>query len=277
VVSSGKNVQSVIDEFNSSIISYHHLERGGQIRQKIFAITQVGKNAEWVFFLDDDLELDSEMLQKFVDWEKNITTGVVGIGINVISKENAIKKSIPIHRISKSFIEKNQGKVHKSGQVFSYMKSRNLMEVEWINGASIWRRDITTRYSECFGFLESKYSIYEDVIFSYSQRSHGKLIYNPELKCVSESNQVADLKNAILVFRSRLAWKYYFVCQHKELSIYWMFISTIFDLYIDSRCLGLKNKMQFIILAVPQIVLLAYLNVRSESLNGVVARIVPKL
>ena len=84
VISSGRPIYEVIAEFKEALdIDYFHSEVTGQVNQKKIGITRVRKEIPWVLFLDDDLFLAPNAVEKaFETLAKyhNLYDSIVGIG-----------------------------------------------------------------------------------------------------------------------------------------------------------------------------------------------------
>lgn len=217
VVSSGEKIAHVIEVFREKLtITHEHLDSFGQIRQKMFGITKVSKEVGWVLFLDDDVTLRPNTLQKLAEFIKKLETDayeqVVGIGLKIPSsshlKDGKLKKAI-----AKLFFldSRNPGHVLKSGHPVDYLRHNSLLKTHWLNGISAWRVDACRTYR--FDFLESRYSAFEDVSFSFHQRNKGILLFNPEIEIDLQSNVVTDLSNKN-VFIAGSFWRLKFILEN---------------------------------------------------------------
>jgi len=218
IVSSGMDVTHIIEKHHKLSIKHKHILERGQIRQKMLGISMIPKKVDWVLFLDDDLVLEpTATLNLFSFLSSNEdASSAIGLGLSDASKNNT-KWS----RISAKF---KAGKVSKSGKNFDYMPSRVPIQTSWLNGASMWRRDHVDNYF--FEYLDSPYSICEDLIFSYSRSKCGNLYFIPEAKFSFQSH-VKPAVNDVEIFRARAYWKYYFVSINPDLSVFLFLINQL--------------------------------------------------
>lgn len=227
IVSSGTPIDEVLKRFKNQLnITHHHLSLPGQIRQKMYGLQLFNEEVDWVLFLDDDLVLAPKALFEaatFVEESKEKIP--IGIGFNLPSSKkdtSGLFKS----NLAKMFGLKQGtlGKVLRNGHANSYLDSEESIKTDWLNGASMWRRDAIQFYKS--EFLDAKYSAYEDVIFSYEAGKHGHLFFLPSCELDFQEEQVIDV-TAREVFLSATYWRYFFVRTNQELSLIRFFWSQI--------------------------------------------------
>lgn len=218
IVSSGMDVTHIIEKHHKLSIKHKHILERGQIRQKMLGITMIPKKVDWVLFLDDDLVLEpTATLNLFSFLSSNEdASSAIGLGLADGSKNNTKRPRLPIR--SKA------GTVSKSGKNFDYMSSRVPIQTSWLNGASMWRRSLVDTYF--FDYLESPYSICEDLIFSYSRSKCGNLYFIPEARFNFQSHVKPSVNN-FEIFRARAYWKYYFVSINSDLSVFFFLINQL--------------------------------------------------
>ena len=200
---------------------------------------------EWVLFLDDDLKISpitiSELFRNLDLLDRRYN--VLGLGLSQKSDSN-----IPLlKRIISKLFRRSLGKVKKSGNNSNYQHSRIVISTEWLNGASMWRREALKHYN--FEYLDAKYSICEDLIFSYKISRVGKLFFIPEAKFEFQ-NMVSPLSDDFEAFRANCYWRLFFVLSNKELSVtfflFRQFIRSIkFAFRLSSSKELLWNKLKF--------------------------------
>ncbi len=220
IVSSGQSIQSSLEEFKGRLeILHKHIEGRGQIRQKMEGVKLIDPINEWVAFLDDDLVLNFDAIENVFSTisQHEASSRILGVGL---CEESLVHKvnNLPRRFVSNIFgINTNSlGAVLPNGQNNSYMASKVVIQTSWLNGASFWRRNIAETYS--FPFLEAKYSICEDLIFSYKFSKIGILLFDPNSKYASQDGAAAtDLNDE--TFRALTYWRLYFVLTNKELSV----------------------------------------------------------
>jgi glycosyltransferase involved in cell wall biosynthesis len=246
IVSSGMDVTHIIEKHHKLAIKHKHILERGQIRQKILGISVIPKKVDWVLFLDDDLVLEPTATLNLFGFLSNNQDAfsAIGLGLSDASKNNT--KRSRLSAISKA------GKVSKSGKNFDYMFSRVPIQTSWLNGASMWRRDHVDNYF--FEYLESPYSICEDLIFSYSRSKYGNLYFIPEARFNFQSH-VKPVVNNFEIFRARAYWKYYFVSINPDLSVFLFLINQLLATFafvirgnVKTQMIPYKLKFSLVIL-----------------------------
>jgi len=213
LVSSGIDIKNVVSMHSKNLNLKHiHTEKIGQSNQKVIGIASLNKEIDWVFFLDDDLMLKPDTISKALNRISRINdTKVGGIGARIVP----IRVKSPF----KSFDQKHTnmkkiGGITKAGRATKYMFDKQI-ETEWLNGASIWRRDIVNRYGSPGS--SSRYAAYEDAIFSFEVAKSGTLLYVPEIQA-KYGREDTPTKYSSDIFRAVIYWKIYFVVRN-ELSL----------------------------------------------------------
>ncbi len=218
IVSSGMDISHIIEKHQKLSVLHKRISQRGQIRQKMFGIPEIPKDVDWVLFLDDDLVLEPSStvnLLKFLSSHQDAAS-VIGLGLADSSRVDT--KSL-------SFFSKiKAGTVSKSGKNFDYMSSRVPIQTSWLNGASMWRRNQVDKYF--FEYLDSNYSICEDLIFSYSRSKSGSMYFVPDARFNFQSNVIPTV-NDFEIFRARAYWKYYFVSINSDLSVLLFLLSQV--------------------------------------------------
>lgn len=209
VVSSGDNVSEFINSVQWPFVLVHeHIQGYGQIRQKQKGIELLPEYIEWLLFMDDDIQLDSKAIFNALALKQNFPEPILGIGFGALS---ARKPSI----LESFTTGKKLGKVTSDGRNLDYTTSRLAITTEWLNGISMWNRSILYRYD--FPYLDSKYSICEDLIFSYSVSRLGKIVFEP-LCQFSFQLDAPKLVNSFDEFRANAYWRTFFVLSNSNLS-----------------------------------------------------------
>jgi GT2 family glycosyltransferase len=210
IVSSGDSISSTIERQCDLKIKHEHIAEYGQIRQKIIGIKLIPKEIEWVLFLDDDLLLDKASTKNLLEFAGNNShLKLLGLGLAESTGGESNSKKLSSKRML--------GSVSKSGTNISYMSSKQPIKTSWLNGASMWKREAVDLYH--FEFLDSKYSICEDLIFSFAISKLGVLIYVPQAVFQFQP-EVGKHVNDVEAFRARAYWKLYFVSSFESLSKY---------------------------------------------------------
>jgi glycosyltransferase involved in cell wall biosynthesis len=222
IVSSGLEIDEVISNYYDFLeINHFHTKKIGQSNQKVVAIQMIKESIDWVLFLDDDLALLPDTIDRLLFRIFQISNmNVGGIGAKLIDDDNTNSKIREIKfRSPKSF-----GKIDSSGRAKKY-NYEMLVETKWLNGASAWRKHLLPHYK--LPVLDSRYAAYEDVIFSSKIAESFKLIYDPEIK-IFEQLSHAKIKLNLSQFKYISLWTGYLVCSRPDTKIVGYKCLTIF-------------------------------------------------
>lgn len=222
VSSSGVDISQIISKHSRKLsISHVHTDLYGQIRQKMLGIRELEKWIDWTIFLDDDVLLQKDTIAKLkrvIESRINSSSDdLLGVGLNTpmtshLTNQDRFKKVIAKY----FFLEgKPRGTVLKSGHPVSYLGSNHVIETQWLNGISAWKSQALSLYGS--DYLESRYSAFEDVIFSYTQSKLGKLIYAPEIEVEFQLTSTTDLSHPS-IFEAASYWRLKFILDNQELS-----------------------------------------------------------
>jgi len=244
VVSSGVPVNDKISQYPHLPIKLHHIEGRGQIRQKQIGLSLISDKVKWILFLDDDLRiLPTTLSELFASLtllgKENLVLGL-GLSGNTPIKYSKLSRALKI-------VKRNQlGKVGRSGNNFNYQDSQEIIKTSWLNGASMWHRDAVGEYN--FDYLDSKYSICEDLIFSYKVSKLGNLFYIPTAKFEFQS-EVKPLVDEFESFKANCYWRYFFVISNKELSkntfLFRQFLRTVKFIFAANSIEDLFSRLIF--------------------------------
>jgi len=215
IVSTGNEIEDELTMFDGKLpIRHFHLSGYGQIRQKLFGISKLSNAASWVLFLDDDLLLLPSAVESAFDaLARQISNNrIVGLGLSQGNQLDLSAKELLLKLLGTH----GHGRVWKSGTNINYMGSKKIIETEWLNGVGLWRFDVLSNYH--FDYLQSRYSICEDLIFSYRNSKVGKLLFVPAAKFEFQE-AVSALSSSYDSFRANAYWRLYFVKSNSELSV----------------------------------------------------------
>lgn len=219
IVASGDDIWPTIAKFSDSLpITYSHTTSTGQIAQKKIGISMIIPTAEWCLFLDDDLSLTPNTIENaFEALSSNTTSKVIGVGLSLPPTTRASDVNWILRRTANFFgIKINPpGRVFKNGHASSYLQEKEVIETQWLNGASLWRSECLDTYGK--GFPSTSYAACEDLIFSYPLSKLGKLIYAPSAKLQFQDNELSNF-DGFSVIEAAAFWRFYFVSTNKELS-----------------------------------------------------------
>jgi len=211
LVSSGMNIVNIISNFSKNLNLIHvHTEKVGQSNQKLIGIASLSKAVNWVFFLDDDLLLMPDTINFALEKINQVTTSnVAGIGTQIVPLRKIVS---PKYSKTGNWPKKKLGVITKSGRAITYQSTEEI-ETEWLNGASIWKKEVLNQYQ--LPILNSRYAAYEDVIFSTKVNETHKLIFEPRIKIVEQISHNNSMQS-ISAYSYINLWTGYFVCIDKR-------------------------------------------------------------
>lgn len=222
ISSSGQNISGVLSKHSEKMkITHIETELFGQIRQKMLGIGVLDKSIEWAVFLDDDVLLPHDTLGKLQNFVKLRSTqsseSLLGVGLCIPSTSHLQETRTLKRAIARFFFLDSSaaGEILSSGHPVSYLNSSQVVDCKWLNGISAWNSRILCHYGS--DFLESRYSAYEDVIFSYSQSKFGKLMFDPNIKVDFQESLSTDLSQ-VSIFEAASYWRLKFILLNPEFS-----------------------------------------------------------
>jgi glycosyltransferase involved in cell wall biosynthesis len=132
---------------------------------------------DFVAFLDDDIRIDSDYLEKLSQLLLDRAEVIGTSGLALSTNEAKLRKNRLLNWIGYSGKE---GELTKAAINIPVRNQSEVMEVEWLIGCSIWRLSKleTIRFQSDF----TGQSIFEDVIFSVEASRIGKLFVDPKVK-----------------------------------------------------------------------------------------------
>ena len=238
IISSGEDILHILEDYLSLPIVHRHSEAGGQILQKKMGLELIDIKSDWVLFLDDDLELENDTISVLANFVStmNASEDILGIGLNCVNgfPEKKLLRKVPPSRF---------GIVSASGVNYSYMSSQTNMFTEWLNGASLWRRDVLVHYD--LPIVSIKYAFGEDLVFSYKVSKLGNLIFLKQAGFRFQKTPTYDVRN-FEIWRASAYWRYFFVAKNNLSSsrflLYLVFSASLF-LIRNYKCLHLYFKL----------------------------------
>ena len=222
IVASGEDILPAISTYKNKLnITYVFSEVAGQVNQKKLGLEVIEHEIDWVAFLDDDVivcpETFSSAFETIESLESIQQSQISGVGFRISSTSRVNRWGKLSKLIAKVFLlySDELGVVLRSGQATSYQESEKPIYTQWLNGVSMWRREISLHY--LYMELNSGYAACEDLIFSYQESKGGNLIFLPNSKVYFQDSELTDFDN-IGVLRSASYNRFSFVLSHKELS-----------------------------------------------------------
>jgi GT2 family glycosyltransferase len=208
VVSSGCLIDHVVKPYRDSFNwEFYHLDEVGQSAQKKFGISKINASSEWIIFLDDDVTVGGNFIEDIESRiEKCEFDSVVGVGFRLTSytKQNlGIKFKFLSSILSLTGLH---GFASHMGIFLPYRFSSKKIQVKWVNGLSMWRRDTLNLYE--LPFYNSKYAALEDVIFAQKARKVGKLMYEPNV-ILRDQNLFVTQNMNLMQLKYYSLWKFW--------------------------------------------------------------------
>jgi glycosyltransferase involved in cell wall biosynthesis len=216
VVATGGSVEDVVLGFRDVLpVEYFHSEQPGQIRQRNLGISKLDDRTPLVGFLDDDLDLDADALERMIEFWNRSEPDTAGVGFNIVNAA-----AYAPTRLQRLLMPRPQpGRVTRSGYNTRIDAIDRDMRTEWLGGGyTVWKREILEKYRQ--PELKTRWAIGEDIRFSYpvGKRHPLYVCAAAKVRLVPTFDQVPP--HAVHRYRGRkgaLA-AYYFATLHPELS-----------------------------------------------------------
>lgn len=243
IISSGDDISHIIHKHSDSLkIKHLHTKLVGQSNQKKISFKYIDKQASWVFFLDDDLEITPSTISEAIKCINKVAeNNIAGIGVKLLSTSEKFGEST--NNFSINCLNLNKGKIKKSGKAVKYMFDKRI-ETEWLNGASIWRKSSLENYD--LPILNSRYAAYEDVIFSSRVARSSKLLYEPQIEVVEQISH-SQISINIMQFKYITLWTGYLVCNRDETTLTrFKILSLLRAFYFKFKSMMFKSDLNFL-------------------------------
>ena len=163
IVATGTNIAHVVESFRDRLpVEYFHSETPGQIHQRNLGLAQLDARTPLVGFLDDDLVLDPDALERMIECWNAIEPDAAGVGFNIVNA--------PPYRASwlarLVLGEPEPGRVLPSGYNTRIDAIARDMRTQWLGGGyTVWKRAVLAEYRQ--PELKTRWAIGEDIRFSY--------------------------------------------------------------------------------------------------------------
>lgn len=226
-----KTVEGIIKDFLSLNIEYIRFYPPHLTKQRNAGIKALRSDITLVGYLDDDLVLEKDAIEKLLDFWEQAEPEIGGTSFCITN----INLPPPrINRFDKWFdyifcIDKGKrGVILKSGiNVSQYPLYRNTY-VEWLcGGATVWRRNVIDEYE--FNEDIGGYGYYDDVDYSFTVGQKYKLMIIADAK-IQHFPPQRKLIESYYIEKSSVINRYHFVKKHPQLSkilFYWSTIGLI--------------------------------------------------
>ena len=228
IVYSGKNITAVTSSFQQKInLELIYSAVASQMYQKSIGIKALGNTHDWVLFLDDDVVLEVNTIERMNSeyLANSMFADFVGFGLSILNRSTREINSFTL-RILKflNLYSSTPGTVTKSGHVQSYLDHPVEIEVQWLNGISVWKSRVLFQYPVIQ--TDNTYSAYEDVNFSYKVSKSDKLLFAPKAKVINQSTE-GPTPLTINQFVHGGYLRYKFVFTNVELSKWWLMVAQL--------------------------------------------------
>lgn len=244
IVDGGQSAKDVVASFSERLpVEYYECSPPGQIRQRNMGITRLKDAIPLVGFIDDDLVLEVDALEKMIDFWNRVEEDTAGVGFNIVN--------IPSRRHSKfwGFLLMSSplhGRVLSSGYNSAIHNISKEIRTQWLGGGyTVWRREIITKFPQ--ENLNTRWAIGEDLRFSYPIGKRYSLYICAGAKVRHEHiHDQCDPKSIDrYIGRKTSLASFYFVGLHPELSrvaCLWMLMGSAFVQFIYG-CVTFKPKL----------------------------------
>lgn len=195
--------------------------------QKSIGIRALGNTHNWVLFLDDDVVLEVNTLETmYSEYLANpMFADFAGFGLSISNRSTRNINSFILRILEFLNLYSNiPGTVTKSGHAQSYLDHPVEIEVQWLNGISVWKSDVLFQYPIIQ--TNTTYSAYEDVNFSYKVSRKNKLLFAPKVKVINQSTE-GQTPLTITQFVNGGYQRYKFVFTNTELSKWLLLIAQL--------------------------------------------------
>lgn len=210
-------IKYLVEQYNNLNIEYLRVYPPGLTKQRNAGIENINNNINLVGFLDDDVVLENDAIEKMLDFWESAADKIGGASFNILNIPS--ERSTMLTRLF--FISGKQGSILKSGFNVILQPVLKDMFVQWLcGGATVWRREIFTiyRFDEWFAGC----SYIEDLDFSFRVGQKYKLAVLAEPKLSHFMKTVTGNKNYYLEMANVIN-RYYFVKKHRQFSLFLFF------------------------------------------------------
>ena len=214
-------------------IIFSYINKSNQVHQRTHALSFLNKNIKLILQLDDKFYLDEKAIENLTDEWNTLPTNVAGIGIKSDFKYDNLNKFKLLKCVTLTGSDE-PGKVLVSGFNNKLVTSKKYVDVDWLQGGlSSWRLKYVSKiFNRKFPVI--KWSILEDLIFSYSIKVKGKfkLKFSNSIKAYVIKSDMKEFKIKELYFRgyqySKMHKVFVYINKNKlsKIAFYYSYISS---------------------------------------------------
>ncbi len=231
-------IKHVVDEFPKLSIDYIRVFPPSLSKQRNAGMALLRDDITLAGYLDDDLELESDAIEKMLKFWETATNEIGGAAFAITNagdpKGTRIKEWFGLDATKR-------GRVLDTGWTSMLGAPKQTIEVDWLcGGATVWRRSVveTFQYDDWFqgtGFME-------DIDFSYNVGSQYKLILVAEAKVAHYHHPVQPSKH-VLLGKWQIVNRLYFVKKYRSrgLSLFKAWVAS-FGVMILNLILGVTRR-----------------------------------
>jgi glycosyltransferase involved in cell wall biosynthesis len=247
IVDGGESIQAIAAAYADRLsIEHYECKPPGQIRQRNAGISKLNSSTQLVGFLDDDLVLEPDALEKMLCLWNRVEPETAGIGFNLTNAPPLPWPSLLSFALMNS---STPGRVLSSGFACRIFNPPCNIRTQWLGGGyTLWRRQILLEFPQ--DALKTHWAIGEDLRFSYPIGKKYPLYVCAGAKVRHE--HVYDQAPASTVYRYRgrkeTLGLFYFVETNPELSrlaCLWMQTATAFLRALDGCLNSSRPRMQY--------------------------------
>lgn len=218
---SGEIWEDMLSESASALnITFLRAPVAGQVLQRCYAYGFLSDHIKVVIHFDDDITLEKGAFRTFRNkWNFYLETEgakLGGLSFNVSDmpevKQSWFRKFAFMSPLS-------TGKITRSGYPEGYMPVIEDLPVDWlVGGCSGWSREVIESHEHPIDF-QTKWAVYEDVIFSYGASKFSKLFVacDAEVKHNEDYRELPHRK-AYFYGKSQVIMRYFFITCFKDFS-----------------------------------------------------------
>ena len=168
---SDPNIRSITEEYPELDIDYVRVFPPSLAEQRNAGMQRLLDEITLAGYLDDDLELEIDAIEKMVDFWEHTADDFGGAVFNITN--TAVRRG---NRFTRWFLldSPQPGRLLRSGCVSMIGTQQTDIETDWLNGgATVWRRDVIENFAYDEWFQGTGYL--EDVDYSFNVRNRYRL------------------------------------------------------------------------------------------------------
>jgi glycosyltransferase involved in cell wall biosynthesis len=243
IVDGGKSIEALVAGYRDRLpVDYYPCQPPGQIRQRNLGIGKLDDTTALVGFLDDDLVLEPDALEKMIAFWNGAEPATAGVGFNIVNAPPA-RASFLARLLLMSSAE--PGRVLRSGYNSRIDSINADLRTQWLGGGyTVWKREILHQYPQ--SDLKTRWAIGEDLRYSYPIGKAYPLHVCAAARVRHEYVYDQAPAQAIDRYRGRKSSLsiFYFVTLHEELSRWaclWMLTGKLLA-YAAKGCFTLDAR-----------------------------------